>query len=153
MKRSHDMPFGAECLREGVRFRLWAPQATQVNLLLNDRGIDLPMSCAGEGWFELTTPHAHAGTRYQFRINDGQLVPDPASRFQSEGVHGPSEVINPQSYEWNDEDWRGRPWNEAVLYELHVGTFTPEGTFAAAEKKLDYLAELGITAVELMPLS
>jgi malto-oligosyltrehalose trehalohydrolase len=111
------------------------------------------MTSVGDGWFELTTPDAHAGTRYQFRINHAQLVPDPASRFQPEGVHGPSEVIDPQSYDWNDESWRGRPWHETVIYELHLGTFTPEGTFAATEAKLDYLADLGVTAVELMPLS
>ena len=154
MKSKHEMEFGAECLRDGVRFRLWAPGATQVSLRLDsDSGTDVPMPSVAEGWFELRTPDAHVGSLYQFRIDSDQLVPDPASRFQPEGVHGPSEVIDPQSYHWNDENWRGRPWEQAVLYELHVGTFTSEGTFAAAQKKLDYLADLGITAVELMPLS
>jgi maltooligosyltrehalose trehalohydrolase len=154
MKSKHEMEFGAECVRDGVRFRFWAPGANQVGLRLDsDSGTDVPMRSVGDGWFELTTPDAHVGTLYQFRIDSDQLVPDPASRFQPEGVHGPSEVIDSQSYKWNDENWRGRPWEEAVLYELHVGTFTPEGKFAAAEKKLDYLADLGITAVELMPLS
>ena len=152
MKRKHEMQFGAECLPDGVRFRLWAPQASRASLFLHGDDIDVPMASMGEGWFELTSG-AHAGARYQFRINDDQLVPDPSSRFQPEGVHGSSEVIDPHSYDWSDAKWRGRPWEEAVLYELHVGTFTPEGTFAAAEMKLDYLADLGITAVELMPLS
>ena len=153
MKSKHDMPFGAQSGTNEVRFRLWALRAAQVSLVVHDPGIDLPMASVGEGWFELATEEAQPGARYQFRINDGQRVPDPASRFQPEGVHGPSEVINPHSYDWKDKNWRGRPWQETVLYELHVGTFTPEGTYAAAEEKLDYLADLGITAVELMPLS
>lgn len=81
------------------------------------------------------------------------MVPDPASRHQPEDVHALSEVIDPEAFQWGDEDWRGRPWEEAVVYELHVGTFTDEGTFAAARDKLDYLADLGVTAIELMPLS
>jgi 1,4-alpha-glucan branching enzyme/maltooligosyltrehalose trehalohydrolase len=105
------------------------------------------------GWFELVTDHAGAGTRYQFQIDGGLHVPDPASRFQPQDVHGPSEVIDPAAFDWQDTGWRGRRWEEAVIYELHVGTFTPEGTFAALEKRLDYLAQLGVTAVELMPLS
>src|SRR5581483_5817914 len=99
------------------------------------------------------TREALPGTRYDFEINGSQRVPDPASRFQPTGVHGPSEIVDPSSFEWNDEGWRGRPWKESVIYELQVGTFTTEGTFAAAEKKLDHLAEVGVTAIELMPLS
>ena len=145
------MPFGAECRDDGtVRFRLWAPAAQSVDLRLNQR--ELPVLNVGEGWFELVT-EAVAGSPYKFNINGKQEVPDPASRFQPSGVHGPSEVIDPRPYEWHNENWRGRPWQEAVVYELHVGTFTPEGTFAEAEKKLDYLADLGVTAVEIMPVS
>ena len=110
------------------------------------------MSPLEAGWHELVT-EATAGTQYQFKVENNLLVPDPASRFQPSGVHGVSEVIDPKAYEWNDSGWRGRPWNEAVLYELHVGTFSPEGTYADAEKKLEYLADLGVTAVELMPLA
>ncbi len=154
MIRKHDMPFGAECGQDGARFRLWAPRATRVSLRLQDGSAgDFPMHCAGDGCFELTTSHARSGSRYQFRINDDQLVPDPASRFQPEGIHGPSEIVDPTAYQWRDARWRGRPWEEAVVYELHTGTFTPGGTFAAAERKLDYLADLGVTAVELMPVS
>ena len=155
MIRKHDMPFGADCNADGsVRFRLWAPQSTQVTLgLLHPARRELAMNAAGGGWFELTTVAAGPGSRYQFLVNGGQAVPDPASRFQPEGVLGPSEVIDPAAYEWRDEDWRGRSWPEAVIYELHVGNFTAEGTFAGAEKKLDYLEQLGITAVELMPVS
>src|SRR5579859_1588267 len=154
MKRKHDMQFGAECRLDGsIRFRLWGPGASAVGLCLQDSRADLPMSSVGDGWYELVTREARAGNGYQFRINGGQLVPDPASRFQSEGVHGVSEVIDPDSYEWKDSNWHGRPWEEAVVYELHTGTFSPEGTFAGAERKLDYLVDLGVTAVELMPVS
>ena len=167
MRSKHEMPFGAECRDDGtVRFRLWAPKAESVSLRLagaaqqnlhhdlpRDLPHDLPMSRDAGGWHELVTKAATPGTQYQFSINGEQAVPDPASRFQPTGVHGPSEVIDPHAYEWHDQNWRGRPWHEAVIYELHVGTFSPEGTYAGAEKKLDYLADLGVTAVELMPIS
>ena len=152
MKREHCMPFGAACLTEGgVRFRLWAPKPGRVDLHLD--GSVLPMSRTQSGWFELTTSQAAPGSHYQFVI-DGELhVPDPASRFQPQDVHGPSEVVNPQAYAWTDNDWRGRPWEETAIYELHVGAFSPPGTFAGVEEKLDHLANLGITAIELMPVS
>jgi maltooligosyltrehalose trehalohydrolase len=155
MKRSHEMPFGAECHEDGtVRFRLWAPKVSSVSLILDESpDRQFTMVPIDEGWFELVTDQGRAGTRYQFRVDQQHAVPDPASRYQPAGVHGPSEVIDPTSLEWSDGNWRGRPWNEAIIYELHVGAFTPEGTIAAAEKKLDYLATLGATAVEIMPLS
>jgi maltooligosyltrehalose trehalohydrolase len=154
MKRKHEMPFGAECRVDGtVRFRLWAPNTASVSLrLLGPPEKDIPMLRLEEGWHELVTSAANPGTRYQFTI-DQQAVPDPASRFQPSGVHSASEVVDSRAFEWRDESWRGRPWGEAVIYELHVGTFTPDGTYAAAEKKMDYLAELGVTAIELMPIS
>jgi maltooligosyltrehalose trehalohydrolase len=155
MKRAHRMPFGAEALdATRTRFRLWAPSASRVELVLHVRGTPsyAAMEPCGEGWHE-TVAVAAAGDRYRFRI-DGKLeVPDPASRCNPEDVHGPSIVIDPATFDWEDGAWRGRRWEEAVIYELHVGTFTPEGTFAAAAARLDYLAALGITAVELMPLS
>jgi len=153
MKRKHEMPFGAEPRDEGtVRFRLWAPNASSVLLQLRNPHRALPMSRTDEGWFELTT-EARAGAQYSFKINEEHNVPDPASRFQPSGVHGPSEVIDPFAYDWQDANWKGRRWDEAVIYELHVGTFSPQGTFAGVEAKLDYLAGLGVTAVELMPLA
>jgi maltooligosyltrehalose trehalohydrolase len=153
MKRKHEMPFGAEIRDDGTaRFRLWAPKASSVTLQLNNPERGLPMSRRDEGWFELTTD-ASAGAQYSFNVNDKQLVPDPASRFQPSGVHGPSEVIDPFSYDWQDSNWRGRPWDEAVIYELHVGTFSGKGTYSGVEAKLDYLVDLGVTAVELMPLA
>ncbi|HEY6248777.1 MAG TPA: alpha-amylase family glycosyl hydrolase, partial [Candidatus Angelobacter sp.] len=149
------MPFGAECTPDGqVRFRLWAPKARRINLCLARETEDrcLPLT-ATDGWFELITDLAAPETRYQFEIDGGLKVPDPASRFQPDDVHGPSEVVDPSSFAWGDQLWRGRPWEDAVLYELHVGTFSPEGTFAAVEPRLEYLAGLGVTAVELMPLA
>jgi len=149
------MPFGAELQPDGkVRFRLWAPAAKSVSLSLeNPQTPPLPLAGAGHGWFELTTSQARAGSRYRFEIDGKTLVPDPASRFQPHDVHGPSEVIEVLAFPWNDHNWRGLPWEEAVIYELHLGTFTPEGTFRGAEQKLAYLRDLGITAIELMPLS
>jgi len=105
------------------------------------------------GWYELVDRDAGAGTQYQYRINGAQLVPDPASRFQPQDVDGPSEVIDPRRYPWKDLGWQSRPWEEAVIYELHVGTFTPEGTYRSAISKFGHLVEHGITAIELMPLS
>jgi maltooligosyltrehalose trehalohydrolase len=153
MKRKHEMPFGAETRDDGsVRFRLWAPKASSVGLQLTNLERALPMTRCDEGWFELTTA-ARAGAQYSFKIDDNQLVPDPASRFQPSGVHGPSEVINPFAYDWMDANWKGRPWDEAVIYELHAGTFSPEGNFAGVDARLDHLADLGVSAVELMPLA
>ena len=88
-----------------------------------------------------------------FESTERQEVPDPASRFQPHDVHGPSEVIDPQGFDWKDDAWRGRSWQEAVIYELHVGAFARPGTFSAVQKRLDYLADLGVTAIELMPVS
>src|SRR5438034_3878111 len=153
MKRKHEMPFGAECRQDDtVRFRLWAPKASSVAVHLPELELDFRMSKLQDGWFELVI-EARADTQYQFKIDNQHSVPDPASRFQASSVHGASEIIDPLSYEWRDTEWNGRPWEEAVIYELHVGTFSREGTFAGAEAKLDYLSELGITAIELMPLS
>lgn len=150
MNYAHEMPFGAAVLEGGrVRFRLWAPGAG--NVCLNLGSSSLPMVGSTDGWFELTREAPH-GAHYQFTMG-GRKFPDPVSRYQPLGIHGPSEVIDPRAFEWKNGAWAGRPWEEAVLYELHVGTFSPEGTFAAAERKLDYLARLGITAIEIMPVS
>jgi maltooligosyltrehalose trehalohydrolase len=156
MKRGHKMPFGAECLQNGsVHFRLWAPAAQKVELCLThgERSTFLPLERQDNGWFDSVTDAAGSGSGYWFRINGWQRVPDPASRFQPKDVHGPSEVIDPESFEWRDDNWRGRPWEEAVIYEVHVGTFAPSGTFASVCDRLDYLAELGVTAIELMPVA
>lgn len=154
MERKHAMPFGAEVLANGnVRFRLWAPAAKGVTLCLeNGRGA-YPLLPLENGWFERISSEATAGSLYRFQIDDKMEVPDPASRFQPQDVHGPSEVVDPTAFQWRDDSWRGRPWEEAVIYELHVGAFTAEGTFRGVEQKLDYLRDLGVTAVELMPVA
>lgn len=144
------MPFGAQMTPEGVRFSLYAPAQSRVKLHVD--GLVHEMEALPEGWHRALVPVA-AGTRYRFELEDGLLVPDPASRYQPEDCHGPSEVVDPTRYQWHDTDWRGRPWHEAILYELHVGAFTPEGTFRAAIDRLDDLVELGITAIELMPVA
>jgi malto-oligosyltrehalose trehalohydrolase len=156
MKRRHDMPFGGQLQSDGkVRFRLWAPKARRVELCLagGDSSSHLPLESVGDGWHELITSEAKAGDSYLFRIDGDKRVPDPASRFQPFDVHGPSEVVNPNAFDWQDGAWRGRPWKEAVIYELHVGTFTAAGTFSGAKERLAYLAEVGITALELMPVA
>jgi maltooligosyltrehalose trehalohydrolase len=150
----HAMPFGAEVCDGGVRFRLWAPAARRVELLLADRGEQAcEMRACGGGWFELQSDVARAGSRYRYRIDGGLTVPDPASRFNPEDVHGPSMVIDPGAFAWTDARWCAPPWHAAVVYELHTGTFSPEGTFAGIESRLDYLAQLGVTALELMPIA
>jgi maltooligosyltrehalose trehalohydrolase len=105
-----------------------------------------------EGWFELTTREAGVGSRYRFVLPSGLRVPDPASRFQPEDVNGPSEVIDPKAYAWRIEDWTCCSWDRAIVYELHIGTFTSAGTFLAAIGRLDHLVELGVTAIEVMAL-
>ncbi|MFA7097756.1 MAG: malto-oligosyltrehalose trehalohydrolase [Gammaproteobacteria bacterium] len=156
MKRRHSMPFGAEVVDGGaVRFRLWAPAAARVDLCLERNGMvrELPLQPVGAGWYELVTAAAAAGSRYRFRIDGGLCVPDPASRFQPDDVQGPSQVIDPHAWEWQDDGWRGRPWEETVLYELHVDTFTPRGTFRGVQERLEHLLRLGVTAIELMPVA
>ncbi|MDN5864948.1 MAG: malto-oligosyltrehalose trehalohydrolase [Gammaproteobacteria bacterium] len=151
---SHAMPFGARMSDAGVCFRLWAPDAQNVTLMLegtNERR--LPMEPRPGGWFELTSDAARAGSRYRYALADGTRVPDPASRFQPDDVHGPSEVVDPAAFAWTVEDWPGRPWHEAVCYETHPGAFTPAGGHDGALEKLDRLCALGVTALELMPLS
>ena len=139
MKRLHDMPFGAAVIAPDlVRFRLWAPAAETVELCL-EPGDDemLPPMTAFRGWFGLDHGCTARPTRYLYRIDGGLKVPDPASRYNPLDVHGASEVIAAGDFEWHDTGWKGRPWQEAVIYELHVGTFTGEGTYRGVEGRLD----------------
>jgi maltooligosyltrehalose trehalohydrolase len=142
--------FGARPTRDGVSFRLWAPAAGRVDLVLDRRHA---MQRGNDGWYVIDVPGLKAGTCYKFRIDDELDVPDPASAFQPEDVSGPSEVIDHAGFNWRAADWRGRPWHETVLLESHVGTFTPQGTYRAMIDKLDHLVATGITALELMPLA
>jgi malto-oligosyltrehalose trehalohydrolase len=146
------MPFGAEVEADGkIRFRLWAPAAGSVELSL-EAGL-FPMSYLGDGWWQRLSEEARPGSRYTYVIDSGYRVPDPASRFQPQDVHGPSEVIDPEAFDWGESSWCGRPWHEAVIYELHVGAFSAAGDFRGIEARLDHLAALGVTALQLMPLS
>ncbi len=151
--RRHTMPFGAAFDRDRTVFSLHAPLVDRVRLEIDGRGDGVAMERGEDGWHRAIVEGVEAGARYRYRLPSGQAVPDPASRFQPESVHGWSEVIDPDAFVWSDDDWRGRAWRETVLYELHVGTFTPAGTFLAASEKLDHLAALGVTAVELMPIA
>jgi maltooligosyltrehalose trehalohydrolase len=153
MRRRHELPFGAEPTADGVRFRLWAPSASAVSLEIeNVVARVFPMVRDEDGWFSLTIADARPGTRYRYVVG-GKAVPDPASRRQPAGVHGPSEVVDPAEHVWSDLGWRGRRWEEIVLYELHVGAFSESGDFAGVIEHLDHIRELGATAVELMPIA
>ena len=154
-QRTHHMPFGTQILDDGqVRFNLWAPHAERVDLRFENCGsyLHIPMHAEGD-WFTLTTREARPASLYHFIINGDVAVPDPASRYQPQDVHGPSQLIDPCQWVWTDQSWQGRRWAEAVIYELHVGTFTPEGNFSGVCERLDYLVNLGITAIQLMPLA
>ena len=144
--------WGAEYTAAGeVRFRLWAPAVDALNMRLADEIV--PMTPTGAGWFELLATNLAPGTPYAFILPNGTAVPDPAGRGLQSDVHGPSILVDPTAYRWRHGAWAGRPWSEAVIYELHVGTFTEEGTFTAAAEKLAGLADLGITMIELMPVA
>jgi maltooligosyltrehalose trehalohydrolase len=142
--------FGPQLTRDGARFRLWAPEAKRVEVLLERPHA---MTRGDNGWFTADVADATAGTRYKFRIDDEIDVPDPASDFQPNDVFGPSEVIDHASFAWRARDWRGRPWQDAVVVEAHVGAFTPAGSYRAMIEHLDHLVETGITALELLPLA
>ena len=140
----------------GVSFRVWAPGRRHVELVLNP-GVPSPrrqsLTPAGDGTFTGTSADAAAGAVYAYMLDGEGPFPDPVSRFQPQGVHGPSAVVDPHAYRWSDQAWRGVPLREAIIYELHVGTFTPAGTFAGVTARLPYLAELGVTVIELMPVA
>lgn len=150
MRHRHDMPFGATFGDEATHFSIWAPTAPRITLVLDDRDIDIPAT--GEGWHRTSVPGVAPGARYGYRIGQDLVVPDPASRFQPDDVKGLSAVVDPEAFDWPEDGWRGRPWEDTILYEVHVGTATPEGTFGALEARLPALAELGVTAIELMPI-
>ena len=148
------MPFGAELLPTAAcAFASGRRRSARCRCVLAGSDEAMPDARPADGWFELTTAAAGAGSRYRFQLDDGLAVPDPASRSQPDDVHGPSVVVDPAAYDWRHADWRGRPWHETVLYELHVGTFTRGGHLRGVRRKLDHLAELGVTAIELMPLA
>jgi maltooligosyltrehalose trehalohydrolase len=148
---SRTMPYGATVNGGTTQFRVWAPNARRVRLQIVGAGT-AEMQREAEGCWSLEAG-AQAGDRYFYLVDDKQPVPDPVSRFLPEGVHGPTEIVDPAAFEWSDSDWRGLDLREYVLYELHVGAFTPQGTFEAVIPRLPQLKELGITAIELMPVA
>ncbi|HVL67889.1 MAG TPA: malto-oligosyltrehalose trehalohydrolase [Vicinamibacterales bacterium] len=153
--RADEAFFGAVPSHDGVRFRIWSPDARRLTLVIHSGAAagEHPLARAESGVFETWVRGAAAGDRYAYTIDGSETLPDPASRFQPEGVHGPSEVVDPQTFAWTDTRWRPRIVNDLVVYELHVGTFSPEGTFVGVEARLPYLRDLGITAIELMPVA
>lgn len=150
--KSFSKSWGAERVAsDEVRFRLWATGQQRVTLRL--AGKDIEMTPQADGWFEAQVAGVAANAEYDFVLADGTAVPDPAARAQKAEVNGPSLVIDPDAYQWQNTGWKGRPWTESVVYELHIGTFTQEGTFRAAIEKLPMLAETGITMIEVLPVS
>jgi maltooligosyltrehalose trehalohydrolase len=143
---------GAELLEEGVRFRVWAPRCQQVDVALED-GRVFSLEKEDNGYFSAIAPELKAGTLYRFQLDGDKQFPDPCSRFQPQGPHGPSQVMDPNTYVWQDSEWPGVSMQGQVIYELHVGTFTPEGTYAAAAQQIAELKKFGITVIELMPLA
>jgi maltooligosyltrehalose trehalohydrolase len=147
--------FGAVPVRGGVRFRVWAPSARELTLVIHDGAAagERRVPRDDEGVFDLIVDKATDGNRYSYRLDGGDCRPDPASRFQPDGVHGPSEIVDPFAFKWTDGRWAGRPAADRILYELHVGTFSPEGTFDGARRRLDALRDLGASTIEIMPVA
>ncbi len=147
------LPFGAEITADGAHFRVWAPRRKRVEVLEEDGGRPTALAPEDGGWFAGLVGGAGAGFRYRFRLDGTGAFPDPASRFQPGGPHGPSEVVDPHAFAWTDTGWRGLELEGQILYELHIGAFSREGTWTAAARELPQLAAAGITAVEVMPVA
>jgi len=154
-------PVGVEIVRHAdgcsaAHARVWAPAARKVELVAEDqqgRTVEFPLAAEGTGYYSGFASIAELGTRYRYRLDGGEAFPDPASRFQPEGPHGPSAIVDPTHYPWRDAGWKGLSIEGQVISEIHVGTFTPEGTFAGAAKHLGDLKDAGITVVEIMPIA
>jgi len=143
-----------------VRFRVWSPRRRQVAVVIqgdpgasSGEATEVPLEPEDEGYFSAVVPEAGPGTLYRYRLDGGEMFPDPASRFQPEGPHGPSQIVDPGTFAWTDAGWRGLRLPGQVLYEMHVGTFTTEGTWGAAARELPALKDLGVTCVEVMPVA
>lgn len=152
------LPVGAELVGpDATHFRVWAPERRRVDVVLEnaDREVVrvIPLEREDRGYFAGAVEDAADGALYRYRLDMGERFPDPASRFQPQGPHGPSSVIEPGRFRWTDDAWRGPSLTDAVLYEMHVGTFTREGTWAAAARELGSLVELGVTVIEVMPVA
>src|SRR5258708_1329118 len=149
---SRRLPIGAEAQAGGgVHFRVWARRRKSVHVVM-DRS-DMALAREGNGYFSGVVPSAVPGSLYRYRLDGGDAFPDPASRFQPEGPHGPSQVIDPAAFPWHDASWRGVSRHGQVVYEMHIGTFTREGTWRSASLELGALARLGVTVLEVMPVA
>ncbi len=145
---------GATCTKEGVQFRVWAPLAKKVEVLLEHPYPSTRVSLTAEdGYFTAALSQLRSGIWYRFFIDDQGPYPDPCSRYQPQGVHGPSMIVDNNTYQWHDHDWQGVTLHGQVIYELHVGAFTPKGTLDAAAEQLEYLKSVGVTLIEIMPLN
>ncbi|MFZ2490489.1 MAG: malto-oligosyltrehalose trehalohydrolase, partial [Thermoanaerobaculia bacterium] len=150
-ERTRRYPVGAEVTKDGAAFRVWAEKRKRVDVVID--GKNHPLDAERDGYFSALVPGVTAGARYGFRLDGGSKVyPDPASRRQPDGPHGLSAVVDPSAFTWSDRDWQGPDRESTVLYEMHVGTFTEEGTWAAAEEHFGHLRDVGVTAIELMPV-
>ena len=149
----HQVIFPRFINKKACEFNVWAPKAETVHLVLEDRKEKFELQKQDYGYFALAHQNIQPGTRYKYQINGGKSFPDPASLSQPEGVHEASEVIDLRNFEWNDDGWGNIPLNDMIQYELHTGTFTPEGTFDGIRKKLGYLKKLGINTIEIMPVA
>ena len=157
MQTPRKFPIGAEVHGDGVRFRVWAPSSERVAVQIGKAvsmsdAKDFELDAEPDGYHSGFVPWAKAGMHYRYRLAAGSF-PDPASRFQPEGPHGPSRIIDSSQFQWTDHSWKGVGRRGQVIYELHIGTFTPAGTFGGAAEKLDYLRDLGVTLVEVMPVA
>jgi maltooligosyltrehalose trehalohydrolase len=148
------LPFGANVVKNGVEFRVWAPASRFVDVVIYGPDAERvhPLKAEADGYFAATVPGTGAGARYRYRLDEKDAFPDPASRSQPDGVHEPSAVVDP-SFAWTDDGWRGVAADDLVIYELHVGTATEAGTFDALIERLDDIVALGVTAVEPMPIA
>ena len=149
------LPIGAEPYSDGVHFRVWAPRCSKIEVLIESSGsmAATALEPEEEGYYVGFVQGASAGSTYRFRLDDGACYPDPASRFQPGGPHGPSQVIDPARFRWTDQQWPGVRIEHQVIYEMHIGTFTPAGTWEAARRELPELVHLGITVIEMMPIA
>ena len=154
MSRPRRFPIGAEVQSGATHFRVWAPTPREVSLVVNHHGTSREIALEREqcGYYSALVPGVAAGDTYQYRL-DGDLLPDPASRFQPDGPFGPSQIVDPEPFAWTEPAWKGIALEGQVIYELHVGTFTAEGTWRRAAERLPHLAKTGITVVEVMPIS
>ncbi|MCL5281267.1 MAG: malto-oligosyltrehalose trehalohydrolase [Planctomycetes bacterium] len=153
--RRRRFPVGAEVIDRRIDFRIWAPSHKGVEVVIEQpRPEAIPMTAEEQGYFSAIVRHPGQRVLYRFRLNNKEaLLPDPAARFQPEGPHGPSEVIDPTSFAWTDQNWRGPALLGQIIYEMHIGTFTPEGTWLAAARQLPELAANGIGLLEMMPIA